>query len=110
METKATQLADATMVKRLAALAHDHRLAIFRVLVRAGAGGLPAGAISDKLDLAPSSLSFHIANLRNAGLVSDERDGRSIIYRADFGAMAGLVAYLHENCCADDPLGTCAPE
>lgn len=107
MESKSTNLVDDAMVKRLSALAHDHRLAIFRVLVRAGASGLPAGDIADKLDLPPSSLSFHIANLRNAGLVSDERAGRSIIYRADFAAMAGLVAYLNENCCADDRFGAC---
>lgn len=107
MEIKHSTLVDQSMVKRLSALAHDHRLAIFRALVRAGANGLSAGAISEKLDLPPSSLSFHIANLRNAGLVSDERVGRSIIYRADFAAMAGLVAYLNENCCADDPSGAC---
>ncbi|WP_421992512.1 ArsR/SmtB family transcription factor [Qipengyuania sp.] len=108
METTEPKLVDEEMVKRLSALAHDHRLAIFRVLVRAGTTGLSAGSISEKLDLPPSSLSFHISNLRNAGLVSDERVGRYIVYRADFTAMAGLVAYLNENCCADDPLGSCA--
>lgn len=108
MEMTESNLVDGAMVKRLSALAHDHRLAIFRALVRAGASGLSAGSLSDRLDLPPSSLSFHIANLRHAGLVTDERVGRSIIYRANFAAMAALVAYLNENCCADDPLGSCS--
>lgn len=86
-------------VQALAALAQDHRLAVFRLLVQAGADGMPAGGIADRLNLPNSSLSFHLAQLMHAGLVSQERRGRSLIYRADYAVMNGLVAYLMENCC-----------
>lgn len=84
----------------LGALAQEHRLALFRMLVQAGEGGLAAGVIAKKLGVPNSSLSFHLAQLREAGLVMQERQHRSIIYRANYPAMNSLVAYLMENCCA----------
>ncbi|HEY9550083.1 MAG TPA: metalloregulator ArsR/SmtB family transcription factor [Kiloniellaceae bacterium] len=83
----------------LAALAQESRLDIFRLLVESGPGGLPAGDIGDRLALPGATLSFHLKELRQAGLVSFRRAGRSLIYAADFTAMGGLVAYLTENCC-----------
>ena len=91
-----------TMAEKLAALASPHRLAVFRSLVRAGDSGMAAGAIADRLSMPASSLSFHLSHLRQADLIRDERMGRSIIYRADFGEMAGLVRYLLEECCTDE--------
>ena len=93
-------------ISALSALAQEHRLALFRLLVQAGEQGLPAGAIADRLGIPNSSLSFHLAQLHRAGLVKQERKHRSLIYRADYGAMNALVAYLLENCCAG---ATCAP-
>lgn len=87
------------IVSALAALAQSHRLAAFRMLVEAGPDGLAAGVIATRLDLAPSSLSFHLAQLERAGLVRTVRAGRSILYSADFAAMNALVGYLTENCC-----------
>ena len=89
----------AVAVSALGALAQENRLAAFRLLVQAGASGLAAGVIADKLALPASSLSFHLAHLMRAGLVRQRRAGRSLIYTADFGAVTGLVAYLMENCC-----------
>ncbi len=88
-----------SIVAALAALAQEHRLAVFRALVQAGPEGLPAGAIAERLGIANSSLSFHLAQLRHAGLIGQRREGRSLIYSADFGAMNALVGYLMENCC-----------
>jgi len=87
----------------LAALAQDNRLDVFRLLVRAGADGMPAGAVAAALDLAPNTLSFHFDRLRNAGLVTCKREGRSLIYAAKYETMNGLLAYLTENCCAGVP-------
>ena len=87
-------------VASLGALAQEHRLALFRILVQAGEGGLAAGVNAEKLGEPNSSLSFHLAQLREAGLVLQERQHRSIIYRANYPAMNALVAYLMENCCA----------
>ncbi len=87
---------------RLAALSQETRLDIFRLLVQAGRAGLPAGRIGERLGLALPTLSFHLSQLRQAGLVEAERDGRSIIYRADYGAMNALLAYLTENCCGGE--------
>jgi DNA-binding transcriptional ArsR family regulator len=84
----------------LGALAQEHRLALFRLLVQAGEDGMSAGAIAEKLGVPNSSLSFHLAQLRGAGLISQERQHRSLIYRANYPAMNGLIAYLTENCCA----------
>jgi len=93
-------------VEALGALAQEHRLALFRLLVQAGEKGLPAGAIAEKLGVPNSSLSFHLAQLRTAGLILQERQHRSLIYRANYSAMNALVAYLMENCCGG---GECAP-
>lgn len=87
-------------IAALGALAQEHRLALFRLLVQAGKDGMPAGAIADALGVPNSSLSFHLAQLHRAGLIAQERQHRSLIYRADYGAMNALVAYLMENCCA----------
>ncbi len=86
-------------VEALSALANEHRLAIYRLLVQAGPEGRAAGAIADKLDLPASSLSFHLAHLTRAGLIEQRRESRSLIYSADFEAMNGLVGFLTENCC-----------
>lgn len=87
-------------VAALGALAQHQRLALFRLLVQAGDEGLAAGAIAAALGMPNSSLSFHLAQLGKAGLIRRERRHRSLIYRADFEAMNGLLAYLLENCCA----------
>ena len=98
-------------VDALAALAHEYRLGIFRLLVEAGPGGLNAGTLAARLKIPPSSLTFHLQNLHRAGLVTQERRSRELIYAADFGAMNGLVGYLTENCCggAADCSTQCAP-
>lgn len=94
-------------IEALGALAQEHRLALFRLLVQAGDKGMAAGAIADALGVPNSSLSFHLAQLRNAGLILQERQHRSLIYRANYPAMNALVDYLMENCCAgaDCPAG-----
>jgi len=92
-------------IEALAALAQEHRLALFRLLVRAGEKGMAAGAIAEALGVPNSSLSFHLAQLRNAGLILQERQHRSLIYRANYPAMNGLVGYLMENCCAGADCG-----
>lgn len=92
---------DATAaISALGALAQEHRLALFRLLVQAGEEGVAAGAIAEALGVPKSSLSFHLAQLHRAGLVRQERRHRSLIYRADYAAMNSLVGYLMENCCA----------
>ncbi len=93
-------------VGALAALAQENRLKLFRLLVQAGDKGLAAGAIADALGVPNSSLSFHLAQLRNAGLILQERQHRSLIYRANYPAMNALVAYLMENCCAGTDCGS----
>ena len=95
------------VIEALGALAHEHRLALFRLLVQAGAGGMPAGAIAEALALPNSSLSFHLAHLTRAGLIRQTRQSRSLIYTADYAAMNGLVGYLMENCCGG---AACAPD
>ena len=84
----------------LGALAQESRLAVFRLLVEHGPDGLSAGAIAEKLALAPPTLSFHLKELIHAGLIVARQDGRFIWYRADVDAMNGLVAYLTDKCCA----------
>ena len=96
-------------VAALGALAQEHRLAVFRLLVQAGADGLAAGAIAEALGIPNSSLSFHLAQLRNAGLIQQERRHRSLIYRADYGAMNALVAFLTDNCCGGADCSSEAP-
>lgn len=87
------------VIRALSALAQEHRLAAFRLLVQAGEEGVAAGVLAEKLDVPPSSMSFHLAQLANAGLVTQRRESRSIIYSADYAAMNGLMGYLTENCC-----------
>lgn len=102
----------------LGALAHEHRLAAYRLLVQAGPNGLPAGALAEQLGVAPSSLTFHLQGLVRAGLVTQRRASRQIIYAMVPAAMNGLLAYLSENCCgtgvrcgpACEPGSVCAPE
>ena len=96
----------AAAVEALGALAQEHRLALFRLLVQAGDKGLAAGAIADALGVPNSSLSFHLAQLRSAGLILQERQHRSLIYRANYAAMNSLVGYLMENCCVGADCGT----
>jgi ArsR family transcriptional regulator, arsenate/arsenite/antimonite-responsive transcriptional repressor len=83
----------------LAALAQDNRLDVFRLLVEAGRDGMPAGTVAEALKLAPNTLTFHFDRLRDAGLVTVRRDGRSMIYSARYETMNELIAYLTENCC-----------
>lgn len=90
----------AVAIAALGALAQEHRLAVFRLLVQAGAKGLPAGVIASALGIPNSSLSFHLAQLSRAGLIRQQRQHRSLIYSADYDAMNALVGYLMENCCA----------
>jgi ArsR family transcriptional regulator, arsenate/arsenite/antimonite-responsive transcriptional repressor len=90
-------------VTALAALAQDNRLDVFRLLVQAGPEGLPAGAVAEALGLAPNTLTFHFDRLRQAGLVTVRREGRSMIYAARFETMNTLLAFLTENCCAGAP-------
>ena len=87
-------------VAALSALAQEHRLALFRLLVQAGSTGLAAGALAERLGIPNSSLSFHLAGLSRSGLIAQERNGRSLIYRADYARMNALLDYLMENCCA----------
>ena len=86
-------------IRALGALAQEHRLAAFRLLVQAGGEGMSAGALGTSLGLVPSSMSFHLAQLAHAGLISVRRQSRSLIYSADYSAMNALMAYLTENCC-----------
>ena len=95
-------------VAALAALAQDNRLDVFRLLVRAGPEGLPAGRVAQELDLAPNTLTFHFDRLRLAGLVTVRREGRSMIYAAQFGTMNALLGFLTENCC-QGAVEACAP-
>lgn len=96
----------AQTVKALRALAHDHRLAAYRALVQAGPEGLAVGQLRDALDLPAATLTSHLNQLRAAGLVTDEREGRVIRIRADYEHMNALIGFLTENCCGGQP---CAP-
>jgi ArsR family transcriptional regulator, arsenate/arsenite/antimonite-responsive transcriptional repressor len=91
----------------LAALGHQTRLSIFRLLVQAGPQGVNAGLICERLDLAPATLSFHLAHLTRVGLISGRQEGRFIFYVADYAAMDGLLAFLTDNCCQG---GQCLPK
>ncbi len=97
------------IIDALGALAHEHRLAIFRFLVERGPAGLPAGKIAERVGLAPSSLTFHLQNLQRAGLIAQRRQSRQLIYSADFTAMSALVGYLTDNCCAESAAVCCPP-
>jgi DNA-binding transcriptional ArsR family regulator len=93
------------VVARLAALAQESRLAIFRELIQAGKDGLNAGKISELTQTAPNSVSFHMKELVHAGLVTSRQEGRYVIYTAQFDAMTALIAYLTENCCGGETCG-----
>jgi len=98
----------ADAVQRLSALAQESRLEVFRLLVKAGPGGMAAGEVSRKLEIAPNTLSAQLLLLSNAGLIRARRDGRSIIYSVDFDAMSGLLLFLTEDCCGGRA-EVCAP-
>lgn len=91
----------AEAVKALSALAQESRLEVFRLLVRTGPDGIAAGELSDKLGLPPATMSFHLKELTNAGLISSRRESRSIIYSANYKQMQTLIDFLLENCCAE---------
>jgi len=105
-------------IAALGALAQETRLALFRLLVTCGPAGLPAGRIGERLGVPPSLLSFHLAQLAHAGLVTQRRLSRQLIYSAEYGAMNALLAYLTENCCGRDavsapvcdPAACCCPD
>jgi DNA-binding transcriptional ArsR family regulator len=101
MEIKAT-------VDALAALAHDTRLKVFRLLVQAGPEGMAAGLIGEQLGLPPATLSFHLAHLARTGLVQSRQEGRFVIYSADFSTMNEVVGFLTENCCGGRSCGPAA--
>jgi DNA-binding transcriptional ArsR family regulator len=94
-------------VESMSALAHETRLEVYRLLVRAGPDGLAAGAVGDVLDIPAPTLSFHLKELKQAGLVGSERVGRSQIYRADYPAMSDLMTFLTDECCSG--VTECAP-
>ena len=99
------------VVDALGALAHEYRLTIYRLLVEQGPEGLPAGTIGERLGLQPSSLTFHLQTLQRAGLITQARASRQLIYSADYGVMNGLVGFLTDNCCSagDSCSVACAP-
>src|SRR5277367_687580 len=89
-------------IAALGALAQETRLELFRLLVTCGPNGLPAGVIAERLGVQPSSLSFHLGQLTRAGLITQRRQSRQLIYSAEYGAMNELLGYLTENCCGRD--------
>ena len=93
-------------IAALGALAQETRLELFRLLVTCGPEGLPAGVIAEKLGVMPSSLSFHLQQLVHAGLITQRRLSRQLIYSVEYGAMNDLMGYLTENCCGR---GVCPP-
>jgi len=102
IDMNASQTVDA-----LAALAHEHRLAVFRLLVERGPEGLPAGEIAERVGLVPSSLTFHVQALQRAGLITQRRVSRQLFYGAHYTAMNELIEYLTKNCCGEAQ--ACAP-
>lgn len=94
-------------ITSLGALAQETRLDVYRLLVTQGPAGLPAGVIADRLGVVPSSLTFHLKELQHAGLITQRRLGRLLIYAAEYGTMTGLLGYLTENCCGRGE--SCAP-
>lgn len=95
------------IIEALGALAHEHRLAVFRLLVEQGPEGLPAGQIGERVGLVPSSLTFHLQNLQRAGLITQRRESRQVIYSAAYDAMNEVIGYLTENCCGQGK--SCGP-
>ena len=97
-------------IAALSALAHDTRLSLFRLLVKRGPDGESAGVLAEKLGIVPSSLTFHLQQLVHAGLITQRRASRHVIYAANFATMNGLLSYLGENCCAESSaVPGCAP-
>jgi ArsR family transcriptional regulator, arsenate/arsenite/antimonite-responsive transcriptional repressor len=96
------------VIGALGALAHEHRLAIYRLLVERGPEGLSAGVIAERIGMPPSSLTFHVQALQRAGLITQRRLSRQLIYATDYSAMTELVGYLTENCCGQNE-AACAP-
>ena len=96
-------MVDIEAVKAFSALAQEHRLAVFRLLVQEGPNGLPAGEIAKSIGISPSSMSFHLSNLENSGLVHSWRDQRRIIYAANYEITRKLLSFLTEDCCAGRP-------
>lgn len=101
------RMESSSVIRALNALAHEHRLVAFRLLVQAGPSGLTAGAISGELQISPSSLSFHLKDLVRAELIHARHEGRQIFYSARFESMSALVGYLTENCCGGNNI--CSP-
>lgn len=97
-----------TAVAGLSALGHEGRLTIFRLLVAAGSAGIAAGAIARRLDILPNTLSANLGVLAHAGLIVSRREGRSIVYSADYAAMSALLGFLMADCCNGAP-EICAP-
>ncbi len=93
------------VITALTALSQESRLRVFRLLVTAGAAGLPAGRIAEELAITPNTLSFHLSHLKNAGLVAVRREGRSLIYSAEYAHVRAVVDYLTENCCSRQACG-----
>ena len=104
----ATEFSEALAARSLAAIAQPHRLRVFRALVVAGERGLTPGALAELLNVAPSSLSFHLKELTYSGLANAEARGRNLIYRANFGQMNGLLAYLTQHCCQGEACAVAA--
>lgn len=102
----AASMDESAAVAALGALAQDMRLRVFRALVGAGPAGLTPGVLAATLDVGPSTLSFHLKELMQAGLVSQERDGRHLIYRPELGHMNALLDYLAAHCCGGKPCAT----
>jgi len=100
--TDATQIELEVAVIALGALAQTHRLNVFRELVKAGCTGIAAGVLAQRLNIPRSSLSFHLSTLKESGLITERREGRSIIYTAHFVAMHALVNFLLKDCCSND--------
>lgn len=96
------------VIKALAALAQDSRLAIFRLLIQAGPQGLSVGKIAEHLDIAAATLSFHLKELTLAGLLASHQEGRFVIYSAKFATMNELLGFLTDNCCGGNPCATAA--
>lgn len=96
------------VVAALAALAQEHRLEVYRLLVQAGPAGMPAGEVANGVGIPPNTLSFHLDRLRHSGLVTFERQGRSLIYAARYDTINALIGYLTENCCGGKPV-PCKP-
>lgn len=95
-------------IAALGALAQETRLDVYRLLVTQGPEGLPAGVVAERLGVLPASLTFHLKELQHAGLITQRRFGRQLIYAAEYGAMNALLAYLTENCCGRG--ASCAPD